>query len=113
MIPCIRQLREARAHDTTSNFSVAADDGPSLIDWDLDGVEGLSLALAAQFALTGSTEIANPIRLAIGRNQITAPAEFDGDDRHLAGLTGPTADHAESGATTGIQLHSQWIGGFR
>src|SRR5665213_2627185 len=110
MIPSIRQLREARAHDTTSDFAIPADDGSPLIDWDLDGVEGFSSALAAQFALTGSTEITDPFRLAIGRNQIAAPVELNGDDRHLAGLTCPTADHGQSGTSTGIQPHGQWIG---
>ena len=46
MIPSIRQLREARANDTTSDFAIPADDGSPLIDWDLDGVEGLSGTVA-------------------------------------------------------------------
>ena len=58
MIPGVGQLREARAHDATGNFAVPGDDGTPLADWDLNDVEGLGPALAAQFALTGSSEIA-------------------------------------------------------
>ena len=91
MIPGVGQLREARAHDATGNFAVPGDDGTPLVDWDLDGVEGLGPALAAQFALTGSSEIADPVGLAVRRDQITATADFDGNDWHPPGLTGSPA----------------------
>jgi len=70
MIPGVGQLCEARAHDATGNFAVPGDDGAPLVDWDLDRVEGLGPALAAQFALTGSSEIADPVGLAVRRHQI-------------------------------------------
>ena len=44
------------------------------MDWDLDGVEGLGPALAAQLALAGGAEIADPFGSSIGRYQMTAPA---------------------------------------
>jgi hypothetical protein len=110
MIPSVRQLREAGAHDATGNFAVPSDDGAPLAGWDLDGVEGLGPALAAQFALTGSSEIADPFGLAERRHQIAATADFDGNDWHSPGLTGSPADHGESSATMGIQPHSQRIG---
>jgi hypothetical protein len=86
MIPNVRQLCEARAHDATGNFAVPSDDGAPLVDCDLDGVEGLGPALAAQFALTGSSEIADPFGLAERRHQIAATGDFDGNDWRLPGL---------------------------
>ena len=56
MIPGVRQLREARAHDATGDFAVPGDNGSQRVDWDLDGVEGFGSALAAQFAPTGSSK---------------------------------------------------------
>ena len=66
MIPSVRQPCEARAYDATGNFAVPGDDGTPLVDWDLDGIEDLGPALAAQFALTGSAEIADPFGLPYG-----------------------------------------------
>ena len=48
MIPGIRQFREERVHGATGDFAVPGDDGSPLADGDLDGVEYLALALAAQ-----------------------------------------------------------------
>jgi hypothetical protein len=73
MISGIRQLREHRAHDATGGFAIPGYDGSPLVDWDLDGVEGLGPALAAQFALAGSPEIADPVGSSIRQYQMTAP----------------------------------------
>ena len=73
MIPGIRQLGEVRVHGAAGDLAVPGNDGSPLADGDLDGVECLTAALATQFALTGSPEIADPVRFAIGRDQITAP----------------------------------------
>ncbi len=79
MIPSLRQLREGRAHDATGDFAVPGDDGSPLVDWDLDGMEILCSALAAQFALTGSSQVADPFGFAIRRYQITASVDLDGE----------------------------------
>jgi hypothetical protein len=109
MIPGVRHLREACAHDATGDFAVSGDNGSPLVDWDLDGVEGLGSAFVAQFAPTGSSKVADPFGLAIGRYQIASPADFDGNDRNLAGLTGATANHGEGGNTTAAHPHGHWI----
>jgi hypothetical protein len=49
----------------------------------------LGPALAAKVALTGGPEIADPVGSSVGRYQMTAPADLDGDDGHLAGLASP------------------------
>ena len=85
MIPSVRQPCEARAYDATGNFAVPGDDGTPLVDWDLDGIEDLGPALAAQFALTGSAEIADPFGLAVRRHQIVGTTNFDGNDGTLLG----------------------------
>lgn len=72
-------------------------------------MEGLGSALAAQFAPTGSAKVADPFGLAIRRYEIMAPADFDGNDRNLAGLTGATANHGEGGNTTAAQPDGRWI----
>jgi len=109
MIPGVGQLREARAHDATSDFSVPGDNGSPLVDRDLDRVEGFSSTLAAQLAPTGGSKIADPFGLAIRRYQITAPGDLDGNDRDLAGLTCATANDGEGGNTTAVQPHGHWI----
>ena len=110
MIPGIRQLREHRAYDTTGGFAIPGDDRSPLVDWDLDGVEGLGPALATQFALAGGPEIADPVGSSIGRYQMTARADLDGDDGHLAGLAGSAADQGESSHAAGVQPHGERIG---
>ena len=57
MIPGVRHLREACAHDATGDFAVPGDNGSPLVDWDLDGVEGIGSAFVAQFAPTATDQM--------------------------------------------------------
>ena len=108
--PGHQQLREHRAYDATSGFAIPGDDGSPLVDWDLDGVEGLGPALAAQFALAGGPEIAASVGFSVGRYQMTARADLDRDDGHLAGHAGSAADQGASSHAPGVQPHGRRIG---
>jgi hypothetical protein len=109
MIPGIRQLREHRAYDATGGFAIQGDGSP-LVDWALDGVEGSVRPLRLSWPLPGGPEIADPVGSSIGRYQMTAPADLDGDDGHLAGLAGSAADQGESSHAAGVQPHGEQIG---
>ena len=61
MIPDVRQLGEDRAHDAAGDFAIPGDDRSPLAGWDLDGAEDLGAAPAAQFALPGGPQIADPV----------------------------------------------------
>jgi hypothetical protein len=61
MIPSLGQLCEVRADVPRSDLAVSGDDGFPLADWDFDSMEDLGSALAAEFALLGSSEIADPL----------------------------------------------------
>jgi len=88
MIPSVRQLCEARAYDATGNLAVPGEDGARWPTGTSMASKALGPAFAAQFALTGGSEIAGPFGLAVRRHQITATAHFDRDDWHAPRLTG-------------------------
>jgi hypothetical protein len=69
------------------NLAVPGDDVPPFLDRDLPCVEDLGVLLAAQLALAGSSEIADPVGLVMRRNQVAALADLDGNNGGLAGLT--------------------------
>ena len=101
---------EDPAHDATGGFAIPGDDRSPLAGWHLHGVEGLGAALAAQFALAGRPEIADPVRFPIRRYRITAPADLDGDDGHLAGPAGSAVGQGQSSHAAGVQPHGERIG---
>ena len=120
MILGVGQLREARAHKAPGDLAVPGDDVTPLVDWDLGGMDDLGLPLAAQLARAGSSEIADPVGLAIRGNQIAAPADLDGNDRHLAGspVRRPTTvrvatPRAPSRIASGLAKCLVKAGGFR
>ena len=76
----VGQLREVRPYVAPGDLAVLGDDVPSFVDWDLARVEDLGLPLAAQLALAGGSEIADPVGLAIWGNQIAAVADLDDED---------------------------------
>jgi len=61
MIPGLRRLGEGRAHGAPAAWRRPGDDRFPLAGWDLDGVEGLGAAPAAQFALAGGSQVADPV----------------------------------------------------
>jgi hypothetical protein len=50
---------------------------PPPVDWDLGGVEDLTVPLAAQLAGAGRSEIADPVGLAVRADQVAVPPDLD------------------------------------
>ena len=96
MVPGAWQLGEAGTHDATDDLAAGVDGGSPLIHGDLAGLKGLGATLAAQLAPAGGSQAARPLRLAVGRYQVTAALNLDRNDRHLAG-------HVSLGLTRGCQ----------
>jgi hypothetical protein len=97
MIPGVKQLREARAYESSRRRRGTGDDYSPLVDWDLGGLEDLGLPFAAQLAGAGSSIVADPVRFTVRGNQVAALADVDRNDRHFVGITGMAKDDGEGG----------------
>jgi hypothetical protein len=98
MIPGVKQLREARAYESSRRRRGTGDDYSPLVDWDLGGLEDLGLPFAAQLAGAGSSIVADPVRFTVRGNQVAALADVDRNDRHFVRITGMAKDDGEGGA---------------
>jgi hypothetical protein len=106
----VGQLCEARAHEGPGDLAVLGSDNVSFVHWDLGSLEDLGLPLAAQLTLAGSSQITDPVRLAIRGNQIAAPCHLDGNDRYVAELTCAATNDGEGGDAACPQPQCQRLG---
>src|SRR5579872_3580650 len=109
MIFGIRQPGEVRTHGPADDLPVGIDDGLPLGYGDLAGPEALGASLAAQLTMTGRTQVARPLGLAVWRYQVAAARNLDRNDRHLAGHASTAPGYGQRDGTASADPHHQRV----